>query len=121
MAHLDSLRLFFAVAAAYGLVCLQIDFVTAFLNSPLEEVIYLKVPPGFNDLQLRIRVPEGHVLQLKKAIYGLKQSNYLWNINIVRSITDGLGFKQLVTDKSSDELRQVDRCLLQIQARPSCP
>jgi hypothetical protein len=81
------------------LVLLQIDFVTAFLNSPLEEVIYLKVPPGFNDCQTRISVPPGHVLPLKKAIYGLKQSNHLWNVNVVRSIL-ALGFKQLVTDRS---------------------
>ena len=100
VAHLDSLRLFFAVAAAFGLIFLQIDFVTAFLNSPLEETIYLKVPPGFRDLQSRIQVPEGFVLPLKKAIYGLKQSNHLWNVNIVKSTVDGLGFTQLVTDRS---------------------
>jgi len=100
VAHMDSLRLFLALVASYDLECIHVDFVTAFLNSDLDETLFLKVPPGFNECQDRIHVPSGHVLPLRKAIYGLKQSNHLWNANIVESLTQSVGFTQLQTDKS---------------------
>jgi len=100
VAHMNSLRVFLSLVAAFNLECIHVDFVTAFLNSDLEETLYLRPPPGFNDVQDRLHVPVGHVLPLKKAIYGLKQSNYLWNVNVVRTITQTAGFTQLVSDKS---------------------
>ena len=58
------------------------------------------------------------MLPLNKAIYGLKQSNYLWNMIItgvlgalsVKTITGILGYTQLQTDKSVF-VKHADRAL----------
>ena len=46
----------------------QIDVKTAYLNGDLEEEVFMEVPQGLEN------VPEGHVLKLKKALYGLRQA-----------------------------------------------
>ncbi|GLU00269.1 hypothetical protein SLE2022_176490 [Rubroshorea leprosula] len=53
------------------------DVKSAFLNGPLEEVFFVRQPPGF--------VKEGSedkVYRLKKALYGLKQAPRAWNKRI---------------------------------------
>jgi hypothetical protein len=42
---------------------------SAFLNGELEEVVFVRQPPGFS-----IPGQEHKVLQLKKALYGLRQA-----------------------------------------------
>ena len=44
------------------------DVKTAFLNGVTEEELYIEQPPSF----------ETHVCQLKKELYGLKQSHRAW-------------------------------------------
>ena len=48
----------------------QQDFVTAFLNPPLDTELYMKLPPGIGK--------PGQVAKLLKTLYGLKQSPRLW-------------------------------------------
>jgi hypothetical protein len=52
----------------------QMDVVTAFLYAPIDEEIYMKQAPGFEEPG-----KERLVCRLKKSIYGLKQSPRLWN------------------------------------------
>jgi transposase InsO family protein len=66
------LRSMFAVAAVHNYDLDQMDAVTAFLNAPLQEDLYLHVPDGF---QRR----GDHVLKLKKSLYGLRQAPRYWN------------------------------------------
>ena len=51
------------------------DVETAFLNAELKEEIYMHPPVGMT-------VKEGHVLRLRKTLYGLKQSPREWNANL---------------------------------------
>jgi len=55
-----------ALACANSWHIHQMDVKLAFLNRDLKEEIYMKIPPGQDR-------PEGHVWQLRKALYSLKQ------------------------------------------------
>jgi len=56
-----------AIAAYYKLDIHTIDVVRAYLNSELNETIYMKQPPGYED-------GTNHVYRLCCLLYGLKQS-----------------------------------------------
>ena len=52
----------------------QMDVVTAFLNSHLDEDIYMQLP---ND-----NLSKGKIVKLLKSIYGLKQPSRSWNLTL---------------------------------------
>jgi len=55
----------------------HLDVKPAFLNGPLDEVVYVTQPLGF-----KIKGKEGMVYRLHKALYGLKQAPRAWNKRI---------------------------------------
>ena len=55
------------------------DVKAAYLNADLDEEIYMEAPPGFD-------IPEGHVLRLKKGVYGTKQGGHVWYIDFSRTL-----------------------------------
>ncbi|KAJ3009092.1 hypothetical protein NUW54_g2913 [Trametes sanguinea] len=73
MARLSSFQLVLALAAANNWEIHQMDFKNAYLNGDLNEMIYMRQPPGFED-------PNGPQLvwHLRKALYGLKQAELQW-------------------------------------------
>uniref|UniRef100_A0A0A1X1V8 Retrovirus-related Pol polyprotein from transposon TNT 1-94 n=2 Tax=Zeugodacus cucurbitae TaxID=28588 RepID=A0A0A1X1V8_ZEUCU len=83
-----TIRLIFAIAAEYELHLHQMDVSTAYLNSELNDEIFMYQPEMFVDQ----RYPN-HCLKLKKALYGLKQSGRQWNMKL-NSILIEIGFKQ---------------------------
>jgi hypothetical protein len=68
----ETVRVLLSLAATKDWEVRQFDVKTAFLYGPLEEEVYLEQPEGFND-------GTGKVCQLKKGLYGLKQSPRQWN------------------------------------------
>ena len=73
----SSFRLFFALAYVCSLDTIEmVDVDTAFLNAPLDDPIFIKVPEGMHQF---LNIPaRGYVLKLKKSIYGLKQAPRKW-------------------------------------------
>jgi hypothetical protein len=61
-----------AITVKFDLETTQIDTVNAFIYCDLDEVIYIKLPLGFNKGKI------DKVLRLRKALYGLRRSPLLW-------------------------------------------
>jgi hypothetical protein len=64
-------RLLIALAAAFNLHAYQYDVLNAFLNAPLKRKLYARTPDGF-------QTELGGILELKRALYGLKEAPLLW-------------------------------------------
>ena len=66
----SEVRMFLAKAAQLGLSVLKSDTKQAFLNGDIgTELLYIRPPDWWPEL-----VPEGHVLQLMKSMYGTRQA-----------------------------------------------
>ena len=59
----------------------QMDVKSAFLNGPLKELVFVKQPPGFEDLKF-----PNHVYKLDKALYGVKQAPRAWYEHLRESL-----------------------------------
>jgi hypothetical protein len=73
VARLESIRILLSISCHLGFKLYQMDVKSAFLNSILQEDVYVEQPKRFMDpyyLQ--------HVYKLKKALYGLKQAPRAW-------------------------------------------
>lgn len=66
--HISSLMTVLTVALTKKMVIKQLDISTAFLNSRLDDEIYVLPPPGVEDKYWK----------LNKALYGLKQAPRAW-------------------------------------------
>ena len=80
-------RLMCAIVAHFDLEMEQMDAVNAYLNAELPRPIHLQSPPG-------IETPEGSRLLLLRALYGLKESGFLWQQKLRHTLED-LGLKQV--------------------------
>ena len=73
VATLEVVRLLLAFACMSGFKLFQMDVKSAFLNGIINEEVYVKQPPGFEDHQ-----HPNHVYKLRKALYELKQAPRQW-------------------------------------------
>ena len=73
VARLESICMLLAYASHHDFKLQQMDVKSAFLNGPLNELIYVKQSPGFEHPKL-----PNHVYKLNKALYGLKQAPRVW-------------------------------------------
>ena len=92
-ARLSSLRFILALAAAQDWEIHQIDFKNAYLNGDLDEEIYMKQPPGWEEPGR-----ENWVCRLLKAIYGLKQAGHQWYLK-VKELFEDLGLQRCEYDQ----------------------
>ena len=69
VAKFTSIRTLLAISAQLGLQVRQMGVDTAFLNAPISEDIWVKVPNGTER-------PDGDdgIFKLRKSLYGLKQA-----------------------------------------------
>lgn len=88
----ETVRMVFALAAELKMHLHQMDVCTAYLNSDLTDVVYMKQPQKFESAE-----HPDHVLKLHKAIYGLKQSGREWNFKL-DEVLRRIGFMPCLND-----------------------
>ncbi|GJZ50839.1 retrovirus-related pol polyprotein from transposon TNT 1-94 [Tanacetum coccineum] len=104
VARLESIRILLAIACANDFKLYQMDVKSAFLNSFINEDIYVAQRSGFIDFQ-----KPNYVYKLKKALYGLKQAPKAWydRLNallIKHEYSMGMVDNTLFTKKSKSRL-----------------
>jgi hypothetical protein len=62
-----------AYSSHHDIKLYKMDVKSAFLNDNINELVYVKQPPGFEDPR-----NSNHVYRLKKTLYGLKQAPRAW-------------------------------------------
>jgi hypothetical protein len=66
-------RILLAFIASKGFKLYQMDVKSAFLNGVIQEEVFVRQPPGFENSKYPNRV-----YKLSKALYGLKQAPRAW-------------------------------------------
>lgn len=97
--RMTTIRLLLALGARFNLELRHVDVVTAFLNSKIEDEVYMEQPKGFANN------PDNMVCLLKRAIYGTKQAGRAWNIELNSALVT-FGFRRLQTDNGLYVLRR---------------
>ena len=82
-------RFLMAITAAFGLRAFQYDVRNAFLNAPLDRLIYVRAPEGFKD-------ELGQLLELKYALYGLRDAPALWYKHLT-AVLERLGLHKVAS------------------------
>nr|AAT85031.1 putative polyprotein [Oryza sativa Japonica Group]ABF96679.1 retrotransposon protein, putative, Ty1-copia subclass [Oryza sativa Japonica Group] len=89
-----TIRIILSIAVSRGWCLRQLDVQNAFLHGVLEEEVYMKQPPGYENPS----TPD-YVCKLDKALYGLKQAPRAWYSRLSGKLHD-LGFKGSKADTS---------------------
>ena len=88
--NVSSIRLIAAIACSLGLDLFHLDVSQAFVQSELDEVVYMRLPRNCGALS-------GKVMRLGKSLYGLKQASRTWHKKLI-SVMKLLGFEQCPAD-----------------------
>ena len=83
-----------ALSTQKNLTLDHMDVHQAFIQSPMEEEIYLELPDGYAEWK---NCSSNKVLRIKKGLYGLKQSGRSWNKTIEKTFNE-LGFERFESD-----------------------
>jgi histone deacetylase 1/2 len=89
-----TIRLVLALSVSRGWSLRQLDVENVFLHGVLEEEVYMKQPPRFENPN----APH-HICKLDKALYGLKQAPRAWYSKLSSKLL-ALGFKTSKADTS---------------------
>jgi hypothetical protein len=89
-----TIRTILSLAVSQGWNLRQLDVQNAFLHGYLEEEVYLRQPPGYED-----KTKPHYVCRLDKALYGLKQAPRAWYSRLSTKLME-LGFKMSKADNS---------------------
>jgi hypothetical protein len=73
VARLKAIRMLLAFAGHHDFKLYQMDVKSVFLKGPIQELVFVQQPPGFEDPKF-----PNHNYKLQKALYGLKQAPRAW-------------------------------------------
>ena len=82
-----------AIANEKSLPVFHLDVSQAFVQAPLEEEIFMRLPPGCGELS-------GKVVKLLKCQYGLKQAGREWHSLLVTWLVEKIGMEQCKAEPS---------------------
>ena len=80
VSRLSSIQTVFSLAASEDWELHQMDIKSAYLNSPINTAIYMRLPPGYGS--------KGKVARVKKGLYGLRQSGNLWHRTLTTAFNE---------------------------------
>jgi Reverse transcriptase (RNA-dependent DNA polymerase) len=92
-----SVRLLLALAACHDWYTVQLDYVLAFPQAPVEREIYMEQPKGY-DMDPS-RPHKDYFLKLHQNVYSQKQAGRVWNKYLVNKLVHEVGFKQSKVDE----------------------
>jgi hypothetical protein len=92
-----SIRLLLALVLLFQWKTVQLDYVLAFPQAPVERELYMELPKGFT--VSGVDDPSQYVLRINKNIYGQKQAGRVWYQYLRKRLIDELGFKQSKSDE----------------------
>ena len=87
----NSIRMILATANHLHWEIEMMDIKGAYLNSELDEEIYMEKTDHFND-------GSGHILKLVRALYRLKQGGHIWHQKLCQ-VLESLGFTRSTADE----------------------
>ena len=85
-----SIRLLAAIVCEFGWDVCHFDAGQAFVQSKLDEVVFIRLLPGCGELS-------GKVVKLGRSLYGLRQSSRTWPNHLMRGLKC-LGFESCAAD-----------------------
>ncbi|GJW50213.1 hypothetical protein Tco_0091564 [Tanacetum coccineum] len=94
IARIEAIRLFLAYASYMGFTVYQMDVKSAFLYGTIDEDVYVKQTPGFEDPEFPDKV-----YRVEKAMYGLHQSLRAWYGTLSKYLLDN-GFQRCTIDQT---------------------
>ena len=84
VANWSSVRLLFTLITALQWHSIQLDYVQAFPQAPVEKPLYLRIPTGFKMMK---GDPRDFVLRVDHNVYGQRQAGRIWNQYLVKILT----------------------------------
>ena len=102
----SSVRLLAAMACELYLELCHFDIEQAFVQSDLEENVYMRLPQGCGRMS-------GKIVRLNKSLYGLRQASRQWHAHVTRCLLS-LGFVQCLADACVFRLMEIGRVVMTV-------
>jgi hypothetical protein len=83
VARLEAIRILLAFATSKGFKLYQMDMKSAFLNDVIQEEVYVRQPPDFENPKYPNRV-----YKLSKVLYELNQESWAWYVRLKTFLLD---------------------------------
>ena len=90
-----------SIAVSRGWSLRQLDIQNAFLHGVLEEEVFMRQPPGYEN-----KGTPNYVCKLDKALYGLKQAPRAWYSRLSMQLQE-LGFVPSKADTCSFTIKEM--------------
>jgi hypothetical protein len=92
-----SIRLVLAMAATFKWHTVQLDYVLAYTQAPVERELYMEIPRGYE--VGGSKATKDYVLKLHGNIYGQKQAGRVWFKHLSKRLIRDVGFVQSKVDE----------------------